>query len=71
MAKICDRCKKETFVTTMSMFNIQNCCPNCTEKERAHPKFKEARDVELEQLQAGNYNYEGIGLPDDLKEETL
>jgi hypothetical protein len=43
------------------------CCPVCIETERAHPKFKEARDTELNELQSGNYNFPGIGLPHDLQ----
>jgi len=64
---LCDRCSEETHITTMSIFNTSMCCPKCIKKERAHPLFPEARKRELDELQAGNYNYPGIGLPYDLK----
>jgi len=51
----------------MSMFNTHQCCPKCIEEERAHPEFKRARQVELDELLKGNYNFPGIGLPEDLK----
>ena len=70
MEQICDRCDEETIITTMSLFNTQQCCPECIEKERAHPKFPEARTAELDALEAGNYNYKGIGLPPDLNPKT-
>jgi recombinational DNA repair protein (RecF pathway) len=63
----CDRCKKSTDVTQMSIFNTQMCCPKCIETERKHPKFKEARTIELNELSKGNCNFPGIGLPKDLE----
>jgi hypothetical protein len=50
----------------MSLFNTQMCCSECIEKERNHPRFEEARDAELTALHEGNYNFPGIGLPEDL-----
>ena len=35
-------------------------------KEHKHPKYQEARDAELAEVKAGNYNFEGIGRPADL-----
>jgi len=67
MPQNCERCKKETTHTIMSLFNQEMCCKECIEKERAHPKFKEATSQQLEEMQKGNYNFSGIGLPDDLK----
>lgn len=63
----CQRCRRPTNITTMSMFNTDMCCPECTEEERAHPDFQKARDAELEALQSGDYNFPGIGLPADLQ----
>jgi hypothetical protein len=51
----------------MSLFNTDMCCVDCIETERAHPDFPRARDEELKQLQAGNYNFPGVGLPPDLR----
>lgn len=64
---LCDRCLGEVMFTTMSLFNTDMCCQNCIEIERQHPQFPEARKRELEELQAGNYNFPGIGLPETLK----
>lgn len=62
----CDRCKQPTLSYTMSFFNTEEICPECDKKERAHPKFKEAHDKEVEEVKKGNYNFPGIGKPDDL-----
>jgi len=62
----CDRCHKPTTTTMMSIFNTDYCCMECLDNEKKHPKYDEARDEELRQVQAGNYNFPGIGLPKDL-----
>lgn len=62
----CQRCSKETRATTMSRFNTQILCMECLEKEEKHPKYKEAAAAELHAVQAGNYNFSGIGKPADL-----
>jgi hypothetical protein len=59
----CDRCKKETKVHTMSMFNTEEICMECAKKERAHSKYEEARREELEEIRRGNFNFPGIGKP--------
>lgn len=64
---ICDRCGEETTSTTMSYFNTDIICPKCDDRERTHPRFEEARRIEREQVAAGNYNYKGVGLPNDLR----
>ena len=64
---ICDRCREDASCRSMSMFNTDMCCYKCLNIEKAHPDYKKARDVELEQLQQKNYNFPGIGLPADLK----
>ncbi len=66
-SNVCDRCKSGTDVTQMSLFNTQMCCSECIEKERAHPKFPYARNCELNALEEGDYNFPGIGLPDNLR----
>jgi len=63
----CDRCKLKTNSTTMSYFNTQMICWYCEDKEIVHPKYGEARAVENEEVRKGNYNYQGIGLPEDLR----
>ena len=64
---ICDRCREDAPCRMMSIFNTDMCCDKCLTIEKAHPDYKMARDVELEQLQQKNYNFPGIGLPADLK----
>tara|TARA_R110001606_G_scaffold88991_1_gene200195 strand:- start:458 stop:607 length:150 start_codon:yes stop_codon:yes gene_type:complete len=49
------------------MFNTEMICLKCKEKEIKHEMYDVARKVESDQVRSGNYNYEGIGLPDDLK----
>jgi hypothetical protein len=63
----CDRCYENTARTMMSLFNMDMCCDLCIENEQAHPSYVEARDRELDELSKGNYNFPGIGLPEDLK----
>lgn len=67
MGEFCGRCGHETAITMMSLFNTDMCCDTCLEMERAHPDFPKARARELDELSKGNYNFPGIGLPEDLK----
>jgi len=63
----CQRCNNDDRITTGSMFNTEMICLKCKEKEIKHEMYDVARKVESDQVRSGNYNYEGIGLPDDLK----
>jgi hypothetical protein len=63
----CDRCGKQTNGSTGSYFNTQQICFACSDLERKHPAFEEARRVENEAVARGNFNYPGIGLPTDLR----
>ena len=63
----CDRCRKETFGSVGSMFNMQVICFECKDKEEAHPDYQRARDTELEAVKRGEMNFAGIGLPSDLR----
>ena len=62
----CDRCGKRVKALRMSMFNTELCCEACLNKEKRHPKYEEARKAEAEEVKNGNYNFEGIGKPEDL-----
>ena len=62
----CERCNIKTCCTTMSMFNTQMICESCQDKEMKHPDYQKAKDAEASQVKLGSYNFEGIGLPDDL-----
>lgn len=59
---ICPRCLKKTTVTIMSMFNTQNICLGCAEKEKDNPRYKQAKDAESEACRQGDFNFPGIGL---------
>jgi hypothetical protein len=65
---VCDRCGKETSVFTMSYFNTDSICIDCQELEQRHPDYKRAKEKENEQVRAGNYNFDGVGLPDGFRE---
>ena len=65
--RCCERCNKPTHTTTNSYFNTQMICMSCVSKEEKHPDYDRAKRIELEQCLKGNLNYEGIGLPKELK----
>lgn len=62
----CERCFMPGNVSRMSIFNTQMICSKCQEKEEAHPDFKKAKDAELDSVKRGDYNFPGIGLPNNL-----
>lgn len=64
---ICERCGKETNGFTGSYFDSSSICFECSDRERQHPAFEEARRIENEEVSRGNFNYPGIGLPIDLR----
>lgn len=64
--KRCDRCNAEMNTYIMSMFNIQEICVDCEEKERKHPNYPKAVQAEHSACISGNFNFPGIGLPNDL-----
>jgi hypothetical protein len=65
---ICDRCKKDVYSRTGSIFNEEMICMPCKEIEMVHPLYKEAFERERAEVLKGNMNYEGIGLPEDLRQ---
>lgn len=66
----CDRCGTETSAFTCSMFNTDDICTTCEQKERKHPQYPEAVVAEARACESGNYNFPGIGLPNDLRVEV-
>jgi hypothetical protein len=64
---ICERCYTDTLSHTMSTFNTQTICLKCKEKETQHPDYERARDAESAEVRRGNYNFQGVGLPADLR----
>ena len=63
---LCDRCGKPVKALRMSMFCTEMCCQACLNKEKRHPDYEKARQVEKAECDKGNYNFEGIGKPEDL-----
>lgn len=63
----CDRCKKPTTSLIMSMFNTEMICDECKDRERQHPMYEQAVAADIVQIKLGNYNFQGIGLPFDLR----
>lgn len=66
----CQRCGDKTTTKIMSKFNEEMICTggedSCKSKEAKHPLYKLASEMELKEVQAGNYNFKGIGKPNDL-----
>lgn len=62
----CDRCGGDASTSIMSRFNTDTICLLCQKKEKAHPAYAEAARVELEAVKRGDYNFPGIGRPEDL-----
>jgi hypothetical protein len=50
----------------MSYFNEDDLCMECIAKERAHPMYATAKEVENEAVANGDFNFGGIGKPADL-----
>jgi len=48
------------------MFNTEMICSDCKGKERHHPDYAAAQAAELAAVQAGDYNFSGIGKPANL-----
>ena len=59
----CQRCYKPTSATIVSYFNTQTICMDCSEKERKHPRFEEARKAEEAACRRKDFNFPGIGYP--------
>jgi hypothetical protein len=50
----------------MSMFNTDLICIPCSRKEESHQDYEKARKADLAEIRKGNYNFPGIGKPEDL-----
>ena len=62
----CPRCEKETNITTMSWFNTDMICIECTDREKQHPDYEKAKQANYDAEKGGNMNFEGIGCPKTL-----
>lgn len=70
LPQLCQRCGEEK-PYTCSRFNTQWIGPNCDEIESVHPQYAEAKRIEQAAVAEGNYNFEGVGLPKDIKNKNL
>jgi len=66
-SKKCGRCGTGMGSWSMSYFNTDELCNHCQELERKHPSYEEAKRIETEECKKGNYNFQGIGLPEELR----
>jgi hypothetical protein len=62
----CQRCGAESFGHILSMFNTQEICLDCKQREMAHPDYQKAVMAEALATKSGWLDYPGIGKPDDL-----
>ena len=61
--RTCDRCGGSLDGgRIMSMFNTDCICMACKEAEQQRPDYKAALEADRAAIQAGNYNFPGIGL---------
>jgi hypothetical protein len=51
----------------MSIFNTDCLCLECINEERKHSEYQKALEAERRAIRNGDYNFPGIGLPEDLK----
>jgi len=63
----CERCQHPCVKTFGSTFNAEQICEACRYDEERHPLFREARRREVEALNRGYFDFEGIGLPTELR----
>lgn len=59
----CQRCGRETAVSTGSYFDTSMLCPDCEEAERDHPDYGWVREQEEAAVRRGDYNWPGPGWP--------
>jgi hypothetical protein len=62
----CPRCGGNTSGGSTSYFNTEHVCPDCIDRERAHPAFAQAQAAEEAAVRAGDFNFPGVGCPADL-----
>lgn len=65
----CDRCQRPVTngKTFLSYFNKQVICEGCKSDEKSHADYNKAVQADIDSCKKGNFNFDGIGLPEDLK----
>lgn len=60
MASMCERCQGEKEITVKSVMNEDAICSDCFKEEMKHPKFRDAKDMEILEDWKGNNDYPGL-----------
>jgi hypothetical protein len=58
----CPRCYADADAHSMSWFNTDEICLPCKKDESLAPGFADAKATETAAVQAGDYNFPGVGL---------
>ncbi len=62
----CSRCRAPLRSYTVSRFNTETICLECSDDERQAPGYRLAAETETNAVRSGDYNFPGIGLgPED------
>ncbi|MFZ7103015.1 MAG: gamma-glutamylcyclotransferase [Peptococcaceae bacterium] len=56
----CERCGQNLTAKTMSYFNTDTICLECSEKEKQHPLYEHAVQKDRAEFADGNYYYDGL-----------
>ncbi len=62
----CERCNRMDDNLLDSVFNDQMICLSCSIAESNHPLFIESKDSYNDEIQKGSYEFQKIGLPNDI-----
>ena len=60
MGRVCDRCKQQPNMVTVSYMNTDIICMDCKTAEQDHPMYHVAREAKHAASVAGDYNYPGL-----------
>jgi hypothetical protein len=58
----CQRCRKQTLETILSMFNTEEICMGCKEAEEQRPDYQKAVEADQTAVRTGDIAFKGIGL---------
>ena len=62
----CERCLTQTHILTGSWFDTAMICLKCDEAELNHQDIEIAKAAERSAVMQGDFNFPGIGKPQDL-----
>jgi len=58
--RVCNRCKQQPNMVTVSYMNTDIICRDCKTAEQNHPMFQVAREAKQAACVSGDYNYSGL-----------